>query len=98
MAIREIVDLPDFKNSVKWISRILTLRLPCKMLQILWICLKAWLNSEKEGRYQQSENILETDERVRSVKVAEYHRQMIQLGAESITRFQVMNGTFQERH
>ena len=88
LAIREIVDLPDFKNSVKWISRILTPQITMQdVADSLDLLKKLGLIQKKEGRYQQSENILETDERVRSVKVAEYHRQMIQLGAESITRF-----------
>ncbi len=88
LAIREIVDLPDFKNSVKWISRILSPQITMQdVADSLNLLKKLGLIQKKEGRYQQSENILETDERVHSVKVAEYHRQMIQLGTDSITRF-----------
>jgi len=88
LAIREIVDLPDFKNSVKWISRILSPQITMQdVADSLDLLKKLGLIQKKEGRYQQNENTLETDERVQSVKVAEYHRQMIQLGAESITRF-----------
>lgn len=88
LAIREIVDLPDFKNSVKWISRILSPQIPMQdVADSLNLLKKLDLIQKKEGHYQQNENTLETDERVQSVKVAEYHRQMIQLGAESITRF-----------
>lgn len=88
LAIREIVNLPDFKNSVKWISRILSPQVNMQdVADSIALLKKNGLIQKNEGRYQQSENALETDERVRSVKVMEYHRQMIQLGAESMTRF-----------
>lgn len=88
LAIREVVDLPDFKNSVKWISRILSPQVTMQeVADSLNLLKKLGLIRKNEGRYQQNENTLETDERVRSVKVIEYHRQMIQLGAESMTRF-----------
>jgi uncharacterized protein (TIGR02147 family) len=88
LVVREIVDLPDFKNSMKWISRIfcpqITVQDAADSLQLLKTL---GLVERIDGKLCQSEKTLETDERVKSVKVAEYHRQMIQLGAESITRF-----------
>lgn len=88
LAIREIVDLPDFKNSVKWISRILTPQITMQdAADSIDLLKKLGLIQKSDGRYKQSESLLETDERVRSVKVAEYHRQMIKLGADSITTF-----------
>ncbi len=88
LAIREIVNLPDFKNSVKWISRILTPQITMQdVADSIYLLKKLGLIEKVNGRYQQIENSLETDERVRSVKIMEYHRQMIQLGAESMTRF-----------
>jgi len=90
LAIREIIELPDFRNSMKWISRILnpqiTMQEAADALQILR---KNGLVDKINGRLCQVERAWETDDRVRSVKVIDYHRQMIQLGAESITRFPI---------
>ena len=41
-----------------------------------------------DGRLQPTERTLATDKQVHSVRAVEFHRQMIQRGAESITRFQ----------
>lgn len=88
LAIREIINLPDFKNSVKWISRILSPQVTMQdVADSLFLLKKLGLIKKIDGKYVQVEKTLETDERVHSVKLVEYHRQMIQLGADSITKF-----------
>ena len=80
-----MVQLPDFKNSSKWISRNLTPNIPpeeiAKSLELLK---KLDLLEKKNGKWIAKDNILETDSVVRSVKAAQYHRKMIKLGSDSI--------------
>ena len=88
LAIREIVDLPDFRNSAKWIARVLCPQItPFEASQSLMLLKRLGFISKIEGRLQPSERTLATDKQVHSVKAIEFHRQMIQRGAESITRF-----------
>ncbi|NLD92273.1 MAG: TIGR02147 family protein [Fibrobacter sp.] len=88
LAIREIVELPDFRNSLKWISRVLNPQITMQdAADALAVLRKNGLIEKINGRLCQVDKALETDERVRSVKVIDYHRQMIRLGAEAITRF-----------
>lgn len=88
LAIREIVDLPDYKNSTKWISRVLNPQItPQEAAESLSLLKRLGLIVKKDGHLSPSEKTLATDERVHSVKAVEFHRQMIRLGAESITRF-----------
>ncbi|MBN1577709.1 MAG: TIGR02147 family protein [Chitinispirillaceae bacterium] len=91
LAIREIVDLPDFKNSAKWIARVLCPQItPFEASQSLLLLKRLGLVTKRDGRIQPSERILATESQfhqVHSVKAIEFHRQMIQRGAESITRF-----------
>ncbi|MBN1307066.1 MAG: TIGR02147 family protein [Chitinispirillaceae bacterium] len=91
LAIREIVGLPDFKNSAKWIARVLCPHItPFEASQSLLLLKRLGLIKKIDGRIQPSESILATEnqfQKVHSVKAVEFHRQMIQRGAESITRF-----------
>jgi uncharacterized protein (TIGR02147 family) len=88
LAIREVVDLPDYKNSAKWISRILCPQVPPQDIsESIQLLKKLGLIEKVDGRLKPVEKTIATDERVKSVKAVEYHRQMINLGAESLTRF-----------
>jgi uncharacterized protein (TIGR02147 family) len=88
LVIREIVDLPDFKNSSKWISRVLVPQISSReaadSIQLLKLL---GLIEKSDGKFHPVEKTLTTDERVRSVKALEYHRQMIQNASESMVRF-----------
>jgi uncharacterized protein (TIGR02147 family) len=88
LVIREIVDLPDFKNSSKWISRVLVPQISSReaadSIQLLKLL---GLIEKNDGKFHPVEKTLTTDERVRSVKALEYHRQMIQNASESMVRF-----------
>jgi uncharacterized protein (TIGR02147 family) len=89
LAVREIVDLPDFKNSAKWIARVLCPQItPFEASQSLLLLRRLGLLTKVDGKLRPSERTLATKSQVHSVKAIDFHRQMIQRGAESITRFQ----------
>jgi len=88
LAIRELVELPDYKNSSKWISRVLNPHISTQeALDSMHLLKRLGLIEKNDGVYHSVNKTLATDECVRSVKVVEFHRQMIQLGSESMTRF-----------
>ncbi len=85
LVIWEMVQLPDFKNSAKWVSRNLTPNIPLEKVSESFKLLKdLGLLERQDGKWVAKDQILETDDVVRSVKAAQYHRKMIQLGADSI--------------
>jgi uncharacterized protein (TIGR02147 family) len=89
LAIREVVDLPDFKNSAKWIARILCPQITAfEASQSLQLLKRLGLVEKKNGRLQPTQRTIATEHQVHSVKALDYHRQMITRGAESITRFE----------
>lgn len=88
LAIKELIELPDYKNSSKWIGRVLSPQITAnEAADSINLLKRVGLIEKENGTYHPVNKVLITDERVRSVKVIEYHRQMIQLGADSITRF-----------
>jgi len=88
LAIKEVIELPDYKNSSKWIGRILNPRISAnEAADSINLLKRIGLIDKQNGAFHPVNKVLVTDERVRSVKVVEYHRQMIQLGADSMTRF-----------
>ena len=89
LAIREIVELPDYKNSAKWIARVITPQITIQeAATALDLLKKLGLIKKVDGHLRPVDKILISDERVRSVKAVEFHRQMIKLGAEALTRFE----------
>lgn len=89
LAIREIVGLPDFRNSAKWISRVLCPQITSfEASQSLLLLKKLGFIAKIDGRLQSTDRTLATDKQVHSVKAIEFHRQMIQRGVEAITRFE----------
>jgi uncharacterized protein (TIGR02147 family) len=88
LVIREIVELDGAKNSSRWIARVLNPSISSMdATDAINLLKRLGLIEKKSGKYTSVEKTLATDERVRSVKVLEFHRQMIQLGLESMTRF-----------
>lgn len=88
LAIREVIELPDYKNSSKWIGRILCPQVgSMDAADSMNLLKRLGLVEKVDGKHRSVQKTLATDERVKSVKVVEFHRQMIQLGAESMTRF-----------
>lgn len=88
LAIREIVNLPDFKNSAKWIARVLSPQItPFEASQSLQMLKKTGMVEKVEGIYQSTNRTIATNPQVHSIKVMEFHRQMIERGSEAIKRF-----------
>ncbi len=88
LAIREIVELPDFRNSATWISKALCPEISSfEASQSLQLLKKLGLIDMKEGKLHSADHIIATNNQVHSVKAAEFHRQMIQRASEAITRF-----------
>lgn len=93
MVIREAVQLPDAKNSAKWLSRVLLpeitegeARDSVKLLKDIGL-----INKEGE-KWTASDSTVTTDAEVAAVQAMNYHRQMVRLGIDAIS-----NSPFQER-
>jgi uncharacterized protein (TIGR02147 family) len=89
LAIREIVSLPDFQFSPDWVSDALSPSItPAEAAESLALLSSLGLIAQQRDRsWTQAEKTLATDARVKSVMVSQFHREMIRLGAESLTRF-----------
>jgi uncharacterized protein (TIGR02147 family) len=89
LAIREIVSLPDFQFSPQWVAESLSPSItPDEAAESLTLLKSLGLIAMQRDRtWTQSEKTLATDARVKSVMVAQFHREMIRLGAESLSRF-----------
>lgn len=89
LAIREIVSLPDFQFSPDWVAEALSPSItPAEAAESLSL-LKALglIAMQKDKSWTQVEKTLATDARVKSVMVSQFHREMIRLGGESLSRF-----------
>ncbi len=85
VVIREMVNLPDFRNSAKWISRNITPGVNEKDIEESFNLLKKLgMLKRVEGKWRPSVKTQQTDPMVRSVTIARFHRQMINLGLESL--------------
>lgn len=88
VAIREVIALPDFKNSSLWISRVLMPSIHRKDAAASLALLKRTGFIQKtETGWKPVEKTMQTDPEVAHVLAAHFHREMIRLGMESITRF-----------
>jgi uncharacterized protein (TIGR02147 family) len=88
LAIREVVALPDAKSSSKWIARALQPNItPKEAAHSLRLLRRLGLIRKINEQWQPAESAIQTDPTVVSVKAANFHRQMIQLGGESVSRF-----------
>jgi uncharacterized protein (TIGR02147 family) len=88
LALREVVELPDFRNSPKWMARVLSPQItPFEASQSLALLKRLGLVTKVDGRLRATDRTIATGHQVHSVKAAEYHRQMIRRGGEAITRF-----------
>lgn len=88
LAVREIVALPDYRHSSKWIARVLEPAIKAEEAErSLALLKKLGLIEKKGGVWQPVDKAIKTDAQVTSIKVAQYHREMIRLAGESITRF-----------
>ncbi len=87
-AIRELALLPDFKEDPEWIAKKLSPPItPREAKTALELLLElGFVKRDTDGRLVQSERNISTAREVASLAVANYHREMMQKGAESIER------------
>lgn len=89
LAIREVVSLPDFQFSPDWVSDALSPSItPDEAAESLSLLKSLGLIAMNRDRsWTQVEKTIATDARVKSVMVSQFHREMIRLGGESLSRF-----------
>jgi uncharacterized protein (TIGR02147 family) len=88
LPIRELTALPDFRNSSKWISRILRPGIKLEeAAESLSLLKELGLIQKKGDSWKPAQKTVKTDPQVSSVLAAHFHREMIRLGGEAITRF-----------
>jgi uncharacterized protein (TIGR02147 family) len=88
VAIREIIALPDFKNSSIWVSRILTPSIDRKDAAISLNLLKrlGFIRKTENG-WEPVEKTMQSAPEIRHAYGARFHREMMRLGMEAISRF-----------
>ncbi len=88
VAIREITALPDFKNSSVWVSRMLTPSIDRKdAAASLNLLKRSGLIRKTERGWKPAEKTMQSAPEVRHVYAARFHREMIGLGMDAISRF-----------
>jgi uncharacterized protein (TIGR02147 family) len=88
VAIREITALPDFKNSSLWISRVLNPPIShYDAAQSLKLLKNLGFIKKTQKGWEQVEQVMQSDPEVYHVYASLFHREMIRLGMESISRF-----------
>ena len=89
LAIREIVSLPDFQFSPDWVADALSPSITSgEAAESLSLLRTLGLIAQRKDRsWTQVEKTMATDARVKSVMVSQFHREMIRLGGESLSRF-----------
>lgn len=87
-AIRELVTVDDFEEDPEWISRQLKPRVrPTDAAEALSTLQKlGFLVRDDQGRLQQATPTVTTGPEMRSLHLANFHRAMIQHGAEALDR------------
>lgn len=88
VAVREMTALPDFKNSSLWVSRVLIPAIKHKdAVESLRLLKKLGFIEKKHNRWQPVEQTIKSDSEVSHVYASRFHREMIQLGMDAISRF-----------
>lgn len=87
-AVRELTLLPDFREDPDWISRKLSPPITVREASVALDLLKkmGFVKKDKLGRLVQAERNITTAREVESLAIANFHRQMMALAAESIDR------------
>ncbi|MBI2981341.1 MAG: TIGR02147 family protein [Deltaproteobacteria bacterium] len=87
-AVRELVLLPEFKEDPEWIARRLSPPVTVREAKVaLELLLEiGFLKRDPSGRLAQADRNISTAREVASLAVANFHREMIQKGMESIER------------
>jgi uncharacterized protein (TIGR02147 family) len=86
--VREITALPDFKNSSLWISRVLMPHINrADAAASLRLLKKLGFIKKTDSGWEPVEKTMQSNPEVTHVYAARFHREMIRLGMESISRF-----------
>jgi len=89
LAIRELTELPDFKNSPAWIAHALCPSItPLEASESLRLLERCGLLVKDGRKLTPANRTITADPQVHSVKLAAFHRQMIALGSDAITAFE----------
>jgi uncharacterized protein (TIGR02147 family) len=88
ICIRELVDLPDFREDESWIAKRLTPQIsPAEAREAVDELLTLGLiKRDGDGRLRQTDEHVSTSDEVTSASLAGFHRQMLKLAGESIDR------------
>jgi len=86
LTIRELVALPDFQPNAKWIARKLHPHITTAQAEkaLKTLISSKLLERDKKGKLAQASADLTTGREVKSLAVALYHKQLLELAAESI--------------
>ena len=87
--VRELVALPGFREDPRWIARQVTPAITASQAKGALEVLQAlgFVERGPDQRLRQRDALLSTGPEVRSLAVANFHRQMMTRGAEAIDRF-----------
>lgn len=84
-AVRELLSLPDYKHSKKWMARVLEPEIKEEEVsKALNVLNRAGLIKKEQGQWKAVDKIVKTDREVGSLKVAKYHEQMIDLSKKAM--------------
>lgn len=88
-AIREIVAFGERKYTAKKIADLLMPQIPEKLAQeaLDQLLLLGLIKKDEKRCWEQCDGHISTGQEVRSMVVAQYHREMLQLASDSIERF-----------
>lgn len=88
VAIRELVLLDDFKEKAEWIAKKLAPPITAKQAKDSLELLQrlGFLKRDSKGRLIQAEQNISTAREVQSLAIANFHRQMIAQGSDSIEK------------
>jgi uncharacterized protein (TIGR02147 family) len=83
--IREMCNLPDFRDDPYWISRRITGKASVAEIgQALQFLLKEGFIEKQDGKFLAKDNMVLSSDEVRSLAVRNYHRQMLEQAKEAL--------------
>lgn len=87
--LRELIGLPHFKNDPKWIASQFTPHLTENQVKdgLKTLLKLALIRERADGSYEQTDAAISTGDDVVSLGVENFHKQMMELAAASIDRF-----------
>ena len=87
VAIREMATLPNFKAEPSWIQKNLKSKVPLSEIQksLNFLFERNFLTKDKNGKIQQKEKLLDCWGGVHKLALSQYHTQVLNVAADSIT-------------